>query len=295
VQKCRGFDAIIIGVTNRVGEASRPPPLTPPGILSACPAVSLQLLIEQGIFTKEKLLGKIKRCRWGWLSLKRNIGGRMRYLILCVTALLWTIGFVGCATHPPAHIIDDRYVNFEYGYSIAVPEGWEVHKKIPNDMPQYLIGVDAKKVSLFMINKLTNGAILCVNTKDNLAYRNLTYLEREQLEKNLRERGMVYTADSRLSDFRYEIHIESFNHTIIKYQLRPDSFRPEKICTVGIDIDTSAAHFEKFADIYTYPCHGGKTCSTAVGLVSLEEKVDQNLPVLRNVSDSLLGHDNTSK
>ena len=194
----------------------------------------------------------------------------MRNWILLVTALLLMVSIVGCATHPPAQIIDDRYVNFEYGYSIAVPEGWEVHKKIPNDMPQYLVGFDTKKVSLLMINKLTNGAILCVNTKDNLAYRNLTYLEKEQLDKKLSERGMVYTADPRLSDFRYDLRIENINRTSIKYQQRPDSFRPEKICTVGIDIDTSAAHFEKYADIYTYPCHGGKTCSTVVGLVSLE-------------------------
>lgn len=219
----------------------------------------------------------------------------MRNWILFVTVLLWLIHFSGCATHPPAHIIDDRYINFEYGYSIEVPEGWEVHKRIPNDMSPYLIGVDTKKLSLLMINKLTNGAILCVNTKDDLAYRNLTYLEKEQLDNNLHERGMVYTADPRLNDFRYDIHIENFNHTSIKYQQKPDSFRPEKICTVGIDINTSAAYFEKHADIYTYPCHGGKTCSTVLGLVSLREKVDQNLPVLRQVSDSLLGHDNTSQ
>ena len=76
------------------------------------------------------------------------------YLLVAATTLL----VLGCATHPPAHIIDDRYINFEYGYSIEIPEGWAVHERAPAKILKNF-GWKRREVSLLFFNESYPGGL----------------------------------------------------------------------------------------------------------------------------------------
>ena len=87
------------------------------------------------------------------------------YLLVAATTLL----MLGCATHPPPHIIDDRYINFEYGYSIDVPKGWAVHERAPAKILKNF-GWKRREVSILFFNEETYCAIALMNTKNEYMY-----------------------------------------------------------------------------------------------------------------------------
>lgn len=220
----------------------------------------------------------------------------MRNWILCVAALLWIAYLDGCATHPPAHIIDDRYINFEYGYSIEVPEGWEVHEKVPDDLNHRSSWSDYwsdKKISLTLVNKQTNGLIMCVSKKRNRDISNMTNMTDKQAEELAAAFNNNLDQDPDLRNLQTETKSRNLVLTNIRHQGDPKSFRPEPIFSMTSEIEHGIGFANIDLDLFMYPCHGKKACVTGIMLLSLIGKGEENLPTFRELSDSLLGHDNS--
>jgi len=219
----------------------------------------------------------------------------MRNWILFVTVLLWITHLGGCATHPPAHIIDDRYINFEHGYSIEIPEGWEVHEEVTDDLTHHFNVLNNKKFSVVLVSKETNGIIMCWNKKSNNSFGDIITVADSQID----DMGAVIKKklESKMNTRDVEIESKStnLNLTLTRYRRNPKSFRPEEIF-VGSAIVEENKDFKKvYFDYFLYPCHGGKSCFALIALKSTKNNVDHNLPTFHRVSDSLLGHDNSSQ
>ncbi len=212
------------------------------------------------------------------------------YLLVAATTLL----MLGCATHPPAHIIDDRYINFEYGYSIEVPEGWAVHERAPAKILKNF-GWKRREVSLLFFNEETYCAIALMNIKKEYLYEDLLYLNTEQLDNIVVSMQKKAAENKKWDDYTVKIIKSNLNHTNIRYQNNPKSFKPSKVFTIAFTIDGNELQVREYGDLYLYPCNGEKVCATAVVLGCRRDNFDKNRPVFNVTSDSFLGHNNRNQ
>lgn len=57
-----------------------------------------------------------------------------KQIFKCVVVIVLIIGVVGCASYPPPIILPNKATNFEYQYSVDIPQGWDASEKIPNGL-----------------------------------------------------------------------------------------------------------------------------------------------------------------
>ena len=113
----------------------------------------------------------------------------------------------------------------------------------------------------------------------------------DEMEESIRE-----NIDPNLKIKDIKVESKSQNHYLTHYRYigNRSSFRPEEIYAVSLEIEKSIGYVKEYIDMFIYPCDGEKSCFTTIFLMSPRDKSDRNLPTFQKLSDSFLGHDNSS-
>ena len=201
------------------------------------------------------------------------------------------VTFVGCATYPPPIILPDKATNFEYQYTVNVPQGWKVYKEVPKDFKSQMPMSAIKRVSLIMANKSTNGVILIINEKSYGNYQKVL----DTPESKWRE--ISDTMRTELEKYgtvsNYECHMDThnFTQTYNNYKRDNTAFKPKSWLDTEADISATMQDWTLAYTWSSYPCHKRNTCQNLVMLISNMDNKDVNQSALTEVAESLEMHD----
>lgn len=215
----------------------------------------------------------------------------MRRWILCIIGLLWITKLVGCATHPPPEILPEKATNFEYQYSVAVPQDWAASENLPKEYEDSIPQFSMKMLSLVMVNRESRGVIVIINEKLGHSYRKIMDAPLDKLQElpqmvkaGLEEKIEVLRFDS-------NVDLRSLYETDRNYKASPSSYRSEPLCRIETDLKGVLDDYTLGYDWFAYPCHKSNTCFTIVMLATRLDYFDKNRTAFNAVSKSLTMHD----
>jgi len=127
---------------------------------------------------------------------------KVTVLLLLCFGFLW-----GCLYNTP-RIENAYYKNFEYEFKIKIPQGWQPHKNITDEIEDGVAAAFADDFVLMLSNPKTKGIILITADKsdeDIVALSGNKEAFKERLLAKVAEREAMLAADYGYEGYAYEI------------------------------------------------------------------------------------------
>lgn len=205
----------------------------------------------------------------------------MKKIFLSIMALLF---FAGCATFPPPEIVNGRYINPRYGFSIEVPEGWCQTEKAPTWLKDTLTEDDRSQIRIMFFNNETNGLVCIMSDKpvpsippsaldETISFDNVipgsfqdvyTY---QPMKQEFEKRKQQLIKNSYIKNYSYKIH------SLKKY-------------TEKFSYETEFNKMEVRSECILYRCREDDTCAVVFFLISDIKTFNENYAVFNKVVDS---------
>ena len=195
--------------------------------------------------------------------------------------------FTGCATatFQPPKFEGNRYTNYEYIYTVEIPEGWRTQKEL--------------KKKLLLSNDKTNGTIsIAVERGDSDWYgfsrlgRTQNYVVFDRICKRLKD---PYDAATGVTVLASQCYSSSFELTHLNWKQSTGLYKPEKLLEVTYKMESSAHRYDGHEEIFLYPCQDQKTCYLVLSLNSKVGNLDKDKVAFKDIVGSLRVHDYTQQ
>ena len=230
------------------------------------------------------------RGRWGWQSLKRNIGGRMRNWGLCSAGLLLTL-LMGCATTQP-RIEGKRYTNSEFGFSAEIPTGWRSYERIPDDIQQ-AAGVNFPQdlQGPFLFNASTDGVIhffgltMDGNWSD---FDDMSESQKQEVASALVDAVLKGVTFPLTGHNRYEGGLST---THANWRRNNSNFKPVKMVDYSYQSRETTGYNYIYGESVLYPCFTDKTCTLMLMLGSKHGRQCRDMASFCAFVSSIKAHD----
>lgn len=207
-------------------------------------------------------------------------------------AIVTVIGLIGCATviYPPPSLQKNKYTNFEYQYTVDIPEGWKAQEKVPKDLANLMGGEgseESKAFKLVLVNKFAGGMIAAINMRHNNSFKNYLKAPPEFFKKQVLNMKANMERTSKVIRFDYSIHQESIAGMLSSIEAGHGSYKPKELLNIEVDEEYLLADQRSGVKFFMYPCQENKTCITALFLSSELDKYEGNLPAYDEIISSL--------
>ena len=186
-------------------------------------------------------------------------------------------------TYQPPRIEGDRYTNYDYIYTVEIPDGWKIQEKFARE--------------LVLENYTDNGSISIHGEKANIDWYEyskagtdipyLTWLvECGRFIAELNDETGVTVLASEVYGFSTEVtHLHWIQSTGL--------YKPEKLLEVKYRVESLMHKYDAYTEIIPYPCSDQETCILHVSLNSAVGTLDKYKESFKNIVKSLRVHDYT--
>jgi hypothetical protein len=201
------------------------------------------------------------------------------------------LGPGGCSLIPSPLIVGDTYTNFEYEYSLDLPEGWEPAPDPSEALERCARWVDEGMVSLVLTHPASDGLIAVFNGKQELAYPR--YM-------GLAERYWADRIDTMHEHLKAEVDVQRYDYWIYKdnlvatqqnYFVSQRAYRPEKVFGVDARIIEGNVAKRLIFEWFLFPCQKDRSCQTIIMMICREDLYKENRPAFDAVVATLRAHD----
>lgn len=214
-----------------------------------------------------------------------------KQLIKCAILIILLLSFIGCVSYPPPVILPDKATNFEYQYSVDIPQGWKVYGEVPKDLKSQMPTSATKYVSLIMANKSTKGVVIIANEKKHRNFQSVIDTPNKKFEKISDSMKKELEKYGSIINYNCQINTNNLSYTYYNYRKNKAAFKPEAWLETEADISFTLANSMIAYAWYFYPCHKTNTCLNIVMLVSDTDYKEINKSAFNEVLDSIEMHD----
>lgn len=209
--------------------------------------------------------------------------------LLIVLAALLTPG--GCSTIPSPLIVGNTYTNFEYEFSLDLPNGWAPADDPSDALERRAPWVDEDMASLVLINDESQSVIAVLNQRNRLPFPRYIDLDIRYWEQRID--GMRHELDAQVDVQRYDYQIykDSLLTTQQNYFLSQRAYQPAKV--FGVDGRIVEDHIQKrlVFEWFLFPCQKDRSCQTIVMMSCREDRLEADKPAFDHVVATLRAHD----
>ena len=220
---------------------------------------------------------------------QRRKEGRMA--ICTLAAIAGLLALSGCSMIPSPLIVGNTYTNFEYEFSLDLPEGWEAADDPVQALARYAGWVDDEMASLVLIHGPSEGVIAVFNQKKDLTFPRYIDLDERFWAHRIDEMKERLKHKVTVLDFAYWISKDNLVTTQQNYFISQRAYKPEK--AFGVDAliaenqDRKRMNFEWFL----FPCHRDHSCQITIMMACREDRYEETRPAFGRVVDTLRAHD----
>lgn len=207
----------------------------------------------------------------------------MKKIFLLIIALFV---FAGCATFPPPEIVNGRYINPRYGFSIEVPDGWLQTEKAQTWLKDTLTEDDRSQIRIMFFNNETNGLICIMSDKTTPSVPSSALDENETFSFDNVIPGSfqdVYTYQPMKQEFEKRKQQLIKNSYIKNYSYKIYSL---KKYTEKFSYETEFEKMEIRIKCMMYACQKDDTCAVVFFLITDIKTFNENYAVFNKVVDS---------
>jgi hypothetical protein len=209
--------------------------------------------------------------------------------LLIFLAALW--GQTGCSMVPSPLIVGKTYTNFEYEFSLELPDGW-VPADDPEDVLEKKAGwVDADMASLVLTRHDSQALIAVMNEKLRLVLPRYINLDAPYWQERIEEMRNELDAEVDVKRFDYHVYKDNLVTTQQNYFLSQRAFKPEMVFGVDALIEVNQVPQRLIFEWFLVPCQKEHACQTVVMMVCREDRFEESKPAFDEVVATLRAHD----
>lgn len=209
--------------------------------------------------------------------------------ILLIPAAL--VVLAGCSMIPSPLIVGDTYTNFEYEYSVDLPDGWMIAEDSEDALEKHAGWIDGDKASLVLIHPESWAVIAVLNQKQTLTFPRYIDIGAPYWEERIE--AMRDRLDAEVDVGRYDYHIYKDNLVATQqhYFLSQRTYKPETVFEVDALFVEDQVPKQLLFEWFLYPCQKDRSCQTIVMMICREERLEEVKPAFDAMVAALRAHD----
>jgi hypothetical protein len=201
------------------------------------------------------------------------------------------VAVAGCSIVPSPLIVGRTYTNFDFEFSLDLPQGW-----LPVDDPETALEnaapwVDEDVTSLVLQKDESAGIIAVMNQKQKLDLPRYIELEEPYWQMRIDEMKALLAESVEVVTYESRIYKDNLVTTQNNYFVSQRSYRPEKVFSVDALIVDRTERKKMTFEWFLFPCQKDRSCQTIVMLACHEDLYADQRPAFDHVTATLRGHD----
>lgn len=192
---------------------------------------------------------------------------------------------------PSPLIVGKTYTNFEYEFSLDLPDGWVVADDPSDALERRAPWVNDDMASLVLINVESQSVIAVLNQRNRLSY--IRYMDLDIIYWERRIDDMRDRLDTRVDvlGYDYQVYKDNLLTTQQNYFMSQRDYQPAK--AFGVEGRIVEDHVPKrlVFDWFLFPCQKDRSCQTIVMLSCREDRLEAEKTAFEHVVATLRAHD----
>ena len=209
-------------------------------------------------------------------------------LLMILAAFL---GPGGCSTIPSPLIVGNTYTNFEYEFSLDLPDGWMPASDPSDALAHRAPWVDEGMASLVLINDESQSVIAVLNQRNRLPFPRYIDLDIVYWERRIDAMRARLDARVEVQRYDYQIYKDNLLTTQQNYFLSQRAYRPAKVFGVDGRIVEEQMPKRLIFEWYLFPCQKDRSCQTIVMMSCREDRLEVDRTAFDHVVATLRAHD----
>jgi len=199
--------------------------------------------------------------------------------------------WAGCSMIPSPLIVGKTYTNFEYEFSVDVPDGWVVADDPEDALERNARWIDGDTARLVLMHPESLAVIAVLNQKQTLTFPRYIEIGAPYWEERIE--AMRDRLDAEVDVRRYDYHIYKDNLAATQqhYFLSQRTYKPEIVFEIDAQFVEDKVPKRLLFEWFLYPCQKDRSCQTIVMVVCREDRLEAVEPAFDAMVATLRAHD----
>jgi hypothetical protein len=192
---------------------------------------------------------------------------------------------------PSPLIVGRTYTNFEYEFSLDLPDGWEIADDPEDALEANACWVDGDMASLVLIHPESRAVIAVLNQKQTLIFPRYIELDALYWEERIDVMRARLAAEVQVRRYDYQIYMDNLVTTQQNYFLSQRAYKPEKVFAVDALIVENQVPKQLTFEWFLFPCQKEHSCQTIVMMACRGDRFEEQRPAFDHIVATLRAHD----